>query len=475
MISRRKLNVTLASELTRTLTALGFIAYFIVGSMREGGIPPWTFARCAMVMVSVIAVEARLWELYGLLRGRPYAAPGKWWEAGYSRGVEHAGQGGTLVGVVLADEPPFVGPDGRPCVAALLADPFSWRGPVHNRWSNFWLDIGGRRVRVSVDAYDLRWAVTSSWRAEATKPRWFHLGAFAPELAREHHPDWICLHDGDVAIISSPRMRWRPAGDAAGADLDKASHAGSATSESSPYRASSRDTVVALGNPVGATDDIEAMRVTVINECTQVWERRSRLHWIVFGTAGYIGFTILFFAVSTPANAMNWSSRIPFLLGGAGLFVLQLGRWASNWRWIRARSLHAASPALWSPEPPNPDGVPTNGAVPGEGTTVGEPVSRLLNYATLAAAAFGVVAVTAESHGFGSAALLLLGIALLVFIYLVVTSRRPTEDLKSGSAGSPPAAEVTGEIRPTSATTAAGIGAPSESLAAHEPQDPPTR
>jgi hypothetical protein len=110
-------------------------------------------------------------------------------------------------GTVVASADSFVGPDGRPCVAAVRVD---GQYAHQSRWVPFSLDVDGEEVKVAPAEPGDKAArlYATSWVYTALRPRSFGGGAWAASLVDEQRLDWICVRPGDYVEIQSMGMRW---------------------------------------------------------------------------------------------------------------------------------------------------------------------------------------------------------------------------------------------------------------------------
>jgi hypothetical protein len=266
------------------------------------------------------------------------------------RGIEP----GTLIGTVAALEPPFEGPDGQQCVAAI---PAVSRIGRQGRWSTFWVETPEQRVAVCVEPEILETVRASSWRREAARPRWFRGRAFQPELAPGEDVDWICVREGDLVAIASSRLQWDPPriharspasepiqadcddrGDAGDADgVIQADAGGRALPSSSPYRDGTKVATVRLRGL--APDGDAAICVDVISrEWTRQWERRGKLEGAILGILRVLGSNLVIFSVLVPGEMLSLGVRVVALFSGLGLVAVGLGGTAANLGWWQARA-----------------------------------------------------------------------------------------------------------------------------------------
>ncbi len=282
----------------------------------------------------------------------------------WRRGIEK----GVLIGTVAALDPPFEGPDGHWCVAALLVEPQDGR---QSRWSTFWVETPEQRIAVCVHPEVLETIVATSWRREAARPRWFRGRAFRPELAPGEHFDWVCVREGDLVVISSSRLEWDPprrrlplrplrplraAFPEDGEEADGEEYeddedgeevagdegelgTGTAMPSLNPYRASSKVVSVRLrGLEPGG--DVAILLDVLSREWTRRWAWRAEFEGTVLGMSLLLGFDLLLFAVLmlvSPGDLVSPWPWVAALVVGFGLFGLGLGASAAERGWWQRR------------------------------------------------------------------------------------------------------------------------------------------
>jgi hypothetical protein len=411
-----------------TMSGLEFFwACVVVGSL--------SVLEARMFGIVTVVLEARL----GCAENRGVVA---WGHDGF-RPREGLPDEGILVGKVVAHEALLEGPDGRPCVAALrVLEEFRHQ----NRWCAFVVETPRQHVLVNVFQEGLCEIESRSWRIEARRPRWFWGAAFASHVAPGEGLDWIVVRPGDTVRIEAGFCGdVRLSSERPLVPGDDAAEGGKPTQ--SPYRPLGAIAEVNLRKRDGGDGGGSApILVEVVSASTTHWNRRARVQANLIGIAGVLGVDMLVLGATGPEDLFSAVPRFVVLLGGAVLLVLRIGKLVADGAW-------------WA-LPPQSEVVETH---------VRARRSRAY-FVLLLAAAPWPIAWAAATSDFGTLAVVVGALALLLFVGLAFAPTPPAAPPYEPLSIAPRSGSTAASAAPASGAVSADDAADADG---HErPQDP---
>lgn len=255
-----------------------------------------------------------------------------------------------------------------------------------------------QRALLSVDQKQLVGIVAGSWRIEAARPRWFGKGAFAPLAAAGERLDWVVVRPGDTVRIEAGFFGEQPLS-SEGTEVSDAAPVAAERLTDSPYRPLVSASEMSLRERgAGPYEDgyCAPILVDVVSASTVEWDRRARLQESLSRIGGVLGVNMLVFGVAGSEGMFSVVPRFVVLLGAAVLLVLRIGKLVADRDW-------------WA-RPPQGEVVETH-----------DRARRSRAYfVLLLAAAPWPIAWAAATSDFGTLAVVVGALALLLFVGLAL-------------------------------------------------------